>query len=341
MKPEVLYPFAYDYHNPQFEIENGYQEQYWDTPERVAIILAEIEKFGHTKMARSEQQPESDLLRVHTKDYVQFIKRFSQQSESLQYPSVFPRAIDITGKPDYALLGYYSLDLGAPIGPDTYLAAKNSADVVISAANRILDGQRVVYALCRPPGHHAEKDKMGGYCYFNNAAIAADILSEHGTVAILDLDVHHGNGTQRIFYKRADVLTVSIHAHPKDAYPGFSGFENEMGEGNGIGFNLNIPLPKESTGNEEYDIALNLALRNIEKFSPNFLVVSLGLDTYIKDPMQLFKLTTEYYKVAASQIARLKKPTLIVQEGGYFLDDLGINVASFLNGFQSNTAVIS
>ena len=193
----------------------------------------------------------------------------------------------------------------------------------------------MAYALCRPPGHHAERRVFGGFCYFNNAAIAAQFLCHHGRVAMLDIDFHHGNGAQNIFYKRNDVLTISIHGHPNIAYPYFSGFTDETGQDAGKGFNFNFPLP-ENAGQELYLNTLAKAIKQIESFSPIFLVVCLGFDDMKGDPTGSFGLRSENYKEIAKKLAQLNLPTLIVQEGGYNLRNLKTGAKAFFTGFAEN-----
>ena len=196
----------------------------------------------------------------------------------------------------------------------------------------IAGGVGLAYALCRPPGHHAERKVFGGFCYFNNAAIAADELSRLGSVALVDLDFHHGNGSQDIFYRRADVLNISIHGHPNYAYPYFSGFGDETGEGEGLGRNFNFPLPEE-TGPERYFETLQKALKQVRLFQPRFLVVSLGFDTMKGDPTGAFLLTTASMRELGRKLGELNHPTLIVQEGGYNLRNLRRGAVAFFTGF--------
>jgi acetoin utilization deacetylase AcuC-like enzyme len=218
---------------------------------------------------------------------------------------------------------------------DTYNAARYSAGLAVAAAESVLSGkQRIVYALCRPPGHHAENDGMMGYCYFNNAAFAADRLSRNGKkVAILDIDYHHGNGTQQLFYDRGDVLYVSLHADPSVAFPYGSGFSDERGVHEGLGYTRNFPLPKTATS-QQYTRTLQRAIRVINKFKPDFLVLSLGFDTYLHDPIGNLGLVEKDYASIGRQVARnIKLPTIIIQEGGYNVGALGKLSASFLQGY--------
>ncbi len=227
--------------------------------------------------------------------------------------------------------GYYCIDTFTPINANAYRAALRAVDCALSGARRLLDGTRLAYALVRPPGHHAERASFGGFCYFNSAAVAAHELSFSGRVAVLDIDYHHGNGTQDIFYDRDDVLTISLHGHPRFAYPYFSGYEDERGTGAGAGFNVNIPLPQSVDG-VEYRKALERALQRIEKFAPAFLVVSLGLDVARGDPTGSWSLTARDIGENGVLIARLGLPTLVVQEGGYRTRTLGVNARNFFQG---------
>ncbi|MGD9117355.1 MAG: histone deacetylase family protein, partial [Dehalococcoidia bacterium] len=228
------------------------------------------------------------------------------------------------------------IDTFTPINGNAYLAAKRAVDCALTTAEQILEGYRLAYALVRPPGHHAERRAFGGFCYFNSAAVAAQYLSSYGKVAVLDIDYHHGNGAQNIFYKRADVLTVSVHGHPSFAYPYFSGFTDEKGNGAGKGYNVNIPLPEELDG-ESYRQALGEALRRVERFRPQFLIVALGLDTAREDPTGSWSLEADDFEAVGGMIGWLRLPTLVVQEGGYDTRVLGINARRFCSGLWSGS----
>jgi acetoin utilization deacetylase AcuC-like enzyme/ribosomal protein S18 acetylase RimI-like enzyme len=236
------------------------------------------------------------------------------------------------------LAGYYCIDTFTPINANAYPAARRSVDCALTAAREILDGRRIAYALIRPPGHHAERRAFGGFCYFNNNAIAAQYLCAHGKVAILDIDYHHGNGGQDIFYRRSDVLTVSIHGHPRFAYPYFCGFEEERGDGEGEGFNLNIPLQEAVDGNR-YRKALSLAIHRIVEFNPQFLVVGLGLDPAKGDPTGTWSLRKKDFKENGRMIGAIGLPTVVIQEGGYRTQTLGRNVLEFFQGLVEGTQV--
>jgi acetoin utilization deacetylase AcuC-like enzyme len=233
-------------------------------------------------------------------------------------------------------LGYYSFDGGAPITAGTWKAAYSAAQVALTAQAEIQRGAHSAFALCRPPGHHAASDLMGGYCYLNNAAIAAQAFLDQGRskVAILDVDYHHGNGTQSIFYARSDVLFTSIHGHPEAEFPFFLGYEDEVGEGAGEGFNFNYPLAAGSAW-DRWSAALEKACAEIERYDAEVLVISLGVDTFKNDPISQFKLDSPDYLRMGERIARLGKPTLFVMEGGYAVEEIGVNAVNVLEGFLS------
>jgi acetoin utilization deacetylase AcuC-like enzyme len=230
-------------------------------------------------------------------------------------------------------LGEWCFETMTPIGPGTIRAARAAVDVALTGADLVLAGSRLVYGLCRPPGHHSPRAAFGGYCYFNNAAIAAEWLVSAGRVrvAIVDVDVHHGNGTQQIFYRRGDVQYVSLHGDPARTYPYFAGFAEETGAGPGAGATLNVPLPA-GCDDEAYLAALDLVLERVAAFAPEVIVVSLGLDTYHLDPLGDLALTTAGYEAIGARVASLRVPMLVVQEGGYHVPDLGRNAVSWLRG---------
>jgi acetoin utilization deacetylase AcuC-like enzyme len=232
-------------------------------------------------------------------------------------------------------LSYYAIDAGTPITAGTWRAVKGAVDVALTGVKLVNNGEKAVFSLCRPPGHHAGSDFYGGYCFLNNAAIAAQAFRDLGAkrVAVLDVDYHHGNGTQEIFYNRADVLTISIHADPLQEFPYFLGFADETGKGKGEGYHMNLPLRWGSKW-DKYEEALAKAMKTLKKYSPEVVVVSLGLDTFKEDPISKFKLEHEDYLRMGEMIAGAKKPTLFVFEGGYAVDALGINTVNVLTGFE-------
>ncbi|MEM6357322.1 MAG: histone deacetylase family protein, partial [Pseudomonadota bacterium] len=226
--------------------------------------------------------------------------------------------------------GYHQADTACPIGPATWDAAYLSAQCAVAATEAVLAGAKAAYALCRPPGHHAFTDLAGGFCFLNNAAVAAEALTTAGRrVAILDIDVHHGNGTQGIFYARRDVLTVSLHADPVRFYPFFWGHADERGEREGLGANLNLPLPR-GTDDEAYLDALERALERVAMHAPDVLVVALGLDAHEGDPFKGFAVTTSGFGRIGSRIAKAGLPLVLIQEGGYLSAALGSNLAHVL-----------
>ena len=322
-------------HAPSGEFFNGAMHPPAEHPGRVDAILQAI---GPTQ-APTDRGMEP-LLRVHAADYLDFLRTAHDEWRAAgREGDAFPYTFPIVGRRPLnlsridALLGRFSFDTSTPIAAGTWDAAYWAAQTAVAAADSVIGGERSAFALCRPPGHHAGADYLGGYSYLSNAAIAAEHAATAGRrVAILDVDYHHGNGTQDIFYDRSDVAFASIHADPATDYPFFWGHSDEAGAGEGKGATLNLPLPRgtEWTG---YAPALAQALDWIERHGPDLLVVSFGADTYEADPISHFKLKTGDYAPMARRVASLGVPTLIVMEGGYAIEALGQNVAEFLGGF--------
>ncbi len=318
MKLPVIYSDKHKLHAPPFEIYDDVKEEYSEKPGRIEAIREKLTKENFGEFMSPQEYPVDQIKSIHHRSYVDFLKARSEKlnGEEILYPS------------------YFITDTYIAITPGTYEAAVESANIALTGAQKILDGEKLVYSLCRPPGHHAEERSMGGYCFFNNASLAADMLSKKGRVAILDIDFHHGNGTQNIFYERSDVLYVSIHADPTHKYPYKSGYVDEVGKGPGLGFNKNYPLPL-GTINEEYMKILKRALDEIKRFDPDYVVLSAGFDTYENDPICQFKLTIPFYKEMGAEIKTLNKPTLVIQEGGYAVDALGEIAYNLLQGLSS------
>jgi acetoin utilization deacetylase AcuC-like enzyme len=324
-------------HAPAQELHNGGFVPFAEHPGRTRSMVAAI---GATETP--SDQGEAPLLRVHPSDYVDFLKRaFADWREAGRpgdaagyvWPVVRRRPLRLD-RID-ARLGRYSMDASTPVAEGTWEAAYWSVQSALSGLDAVLAGERAAFALCRPPGHHAGADYMGGYCYLNAAAIAAEAALAApgiGRVAILDIDYHHGNGTQDIFYDRGDVLFVSIHADPASDYPFFWGHADESGEGAGEGATLNLPLPR-GTDMAGFGEALDAALARIAGFAPGILICSYGADTFADDPISFFRIETADYATIARRIAALRLPTLVVMEGGYAVDALGVNVTTFLSGF--------
>ncbi len=320
--------------NDQHDIHHVRERGYVEAPARVAAILKGIEPTGLFYRVKARHFPESSIRAVHDGALVDYLKKACAEVPEGRsvYPYVFPIRNHTRPPKDRAYAaGYYCIDTFTPINANAWKAAVRAVDCVLTSAEAVLEGQRFAYALVRPPGHHAERRAFGGFCYFCNAAVAAHRLSEHGRVAILDIDYHHGNGQQDIFFRRADVLTVSIHGHPSFAYPFFTGFEEETGEDDGAGFNMNITLP-ETIDAKRYAGALERALDRIRAFSPAFLIVALGFDTGKGDPTGTWPLRPADFEANAAKIAGLGLPTLVVQEGGYRTTTLSANARAFFTG---------
>lgn len=324
------------------ELIDGKLQPPVEKPERADRILAAVRDSGVGHVIEPEALSADWLTQAHAPDYVDFLRtawadwtREHGEWDALplnwvgrSMRQVVPGAID-------GRLGYYSFDAGTPITAGTWEAITGSADVALTGARLVAAGEPCAFSLCRPPGHHAARDSFGGYCFLNNAALAACYLRANGStrVAILDIDYHHGNGTQAIFDHRADVLFVSIHADPRQEFPYFLGHADETGHGAGTGFNLNLPLPWETGWDDGYAQALDQACRAVDDYAPDTVVISLGVDTYEGDPISRFRLRTEHFPLIGHRLRELDRPTLIVMEGGYAVDALGRNVAATLEGF--------
>ncbi len=320
--------------NKGHNIHHIHERGYVEAPVRISSIEKGIMPTGLFDPIDVRHFPEKHIKAVHKSDFVEYLKRMCQTLEHGKsvYPYVFPiRNATRPPKEKSVRAGYYCIDTFTPLNRNAYPAAKGAVDCALTAALQILSGYRISYALVRPPGHHAESKVFGGFCYLNSSAIAAHYLSVYGRVAVLDVDYHHGNGTQDIFYQRDDVLSVSIHGHPSFAYPYFSGFADETGEGKGIGCNRNYPMPEELDGTG-YRQVLQRALSRIAKFKPQFVVVALGLDTVRKDPTGTWSLSAADLKVNGEMIGGLQLPTVVVQEGGYRSRSLGTNARNFFLG---------
>ncbi|HUF13430.1 MAG TPA: histone deacetylase family protein [Longimicrobiales bacterium] len=322
--------------NDSHDIHHIRERGYVEAPVRVGSILRQIEPTGWFHRVAARDYPDSHVLAVHDADYVRYLKTVCEATppDRSVYPYVFPIRNVARPPKDLAIrAGYYCIDTFTPLNRNAYRAARAAVDCALTAADEVLGGSWMAYALVRPPGHHAERRAFGGFCYFGTAAIAANHLSAHGTVAMLDVDYHHGNSQQDIFWERGDVLTLSIHGDPAFAYPYFSGFPDETGVGAGAGSNLNLPLP-ESVDGERYARALGAALRRVREFDPRFLVVALGLDTAKNDPTGSWSLGADDFERNGRMIGSLGLPTLVVQEGGYRTRTLGVNARRFFQGLR-------
>lgn len=320
----------------QHEIHHVRDRGYVEAPVRIRTMLTALNKTGLFDPVPPSDFPDKWLTAVHRPAYVGYLKKVCEviKPSISVYPYVFP--IRNVTRPPVELpirAGYYCIDTFTPINRNAYIAARRAVECALTAAREVLTGRRVAYALVRPPGHHAERGFFGGFCYFNNAAIAAHYLSRYGKVAMLDLDYHHGNGQQSIFYDRNDVLTVSLHGHPRFAYPYFSGFSDERGSGPGLGYNVNYPLPEQVDG-QEYLERLGPALGRVKAFHPAYLVVCLGLDTAKGDPTGTWTLRGPDFREVGQRVAHLCLPTLVIQEGGYDNRSIGSNAAHFFCGLS-------
>jgi acetoin utilization deacetylase AcuC-like enzyme len=343
-------------HNPDHRLHHGRQEMFrgrlvdcYETPQRLDHVLAELMRrpVGAMRTPQvSDAVLAAALAQIHSARYLQFLEHAWHDWVALDpdnagrdaLPSVWPAPgmrVDLLPENFAARLGIFSFDAGTPLMSGSWAAARRGAACAIDAATEVASGRTPsAFALSRPPGHHAGADFMGGYCFLNNAALAAQTLRNDGAerVAILDVDYHHGNGTQAIFYERADVLTVSVHGDPKTEYPYFLGHADERGIAEGHGFNLNLPLPRGTTFST-WRAALQRGLDAVRSFGADALVVSLGVDTYEGDPISGFQLRSADYTTVGCDIATAKLPTVFVFEGGYAVEEIGVNTVNVLEGF--------
>ncbi len=326
-------------HDPQMFIKSGSVTPNPEKPDRARVLKAGAEAAGLV-FEGANDYGSTALVAVHSPEYLWFLQTIHERWQELPGATdeVIPNVHPVWQPASYpegpvGQAGWHQADTACPIASGTWEAAYWSAQTAISGAQAVLGGD-TAYALSRPPGHHAFGDKAGGFCFLNNAAIAAAVLRTAGKrPAILDVDVHHGNGTQAIFYDRSDVLTVSVHADPMNFYPFFWGHASERGAGEGEGFNLNLPVPF-GTDDAAYAPVLDHALQAVADFGADVLVVSLGLDAFEGDPFQALKITTPGFGAIGARIASAGLPMLIVQEGGYLCDALGDNLKAFLTGVQ-------
>lgn len=339
---QIVYTEQHRLHaTDQVQVED-YPFSTWEVPARAEAILACVQAAQIGPLVKPIDHGLAPILAVHDAGFLQFLQNAYTESAALtgsagpvfthtfatRYRGPVPQGF-------YALKGYYAFGWGSPILEGTWEAAYWAAQCALTAADLVREGERAAYALCRPPGHHAASDLYGGYCYLNNAAVAARALqAQSDRVAILDIDYHHGNGTQAIFYADPTVFFASLHAHPSDDYPYYWGYADELGDGPGLGYTRNWPLPL-GTDDGAYLDALDRALEALIGFQPDWLVVSAGFDTVHGDPEGGFELTTEGLHKVGKRIAALGLRTVIVQEGGYRLDRLGEDAVGFLEPFSS------
>ena len=337
----TIYSEQHRLRDARTELYGGELVQPFEKPSRAETVLRVVRESGLGEISAPEAFSLEPVLAVHDADYIAFLETAWQEWQDAGYAgeviaSVWPARRMQSRVPRFidGKVGYYAMAAETSISEGTWAAALASKDVALTGAKALLEGERGVFSLCRPPGHHAALDMYGGYCFLNNAAIAAQYLRDHGAerVAILDIDFHHGNGTQDIFYARDDVLFCSLHGDPEDAFPHFLGYADETGSGPGAGFNRNYPMPP-GTPFEQWQEALADALARVVEFSPQYLVVSLGVDAFENDPISFFKLTSPDFLTTGQMIGALDIPTLFVMEGGYDVDEVGTNVVNVLKGF--------
>ena len=325
-------------HDPQFFLSSGAQKPCPEKPSRIDALLQGLHTLGLTPQEPADHGMDA-IAAIHPDRYLTFLQTIHARWSRIDgaSPEVIPNIHPASRHDGYPLsavgqAGFHMTDTSAPIGAHTWAAAYASAQCAIHGAELLLQGQ-TAYALCRPPGHHAFTDLAGGFCYLNNTAIAAQLLTLQGRkVAILDVDLHHGNGTQGIFYDRPDVLTVSLHAHPERFYPFFWGYPDEHGDGPGHGANLNLAMER-GTPDAGFQANLARALQTITDWGADTLVLALGLDAFVGDPFAGLGVTTPGFAHIGRMIRSANLPTLIVQEGGYLCPELGDNLAAVLGAW--------
>lgn len=340
---ETIFTEKHLLRNSKTELYGGELVEPFERPSRVEYILERLKAVDLGPISAPDDFGMDPIFAVHDAGFVSFLETawadwvaegFSGEAITTVWPARrmsthIPRHIE-------GRLGYYALACETSISDGTWEAAYASAQVALTGAARLRAGATSAFALCRPPGHHAAYDMFGGYCFLNNAAIAAQSLLDQGAarVAVLDVDFHHGNGTQDIFYARDDVLLVSLHGDPMDAFPHFLGYADETGQDAGEGYTVNYPLPP-GTEFAAWRAALMDGLGKIADYAPDFLIVSLGVDTFETDPISFFKLVSDDFTTYGADIAGLNIPTFFVMEGGYDISEIGINTVNVLQGFES------
>ncbi len=338
----VFHTLAHRHHAPATWLFRGGFATPQEVPRRAEVLADAARAAGH-EMVEAPAADRAALSAVHDPGYLDFLEHAWAQWSAQPgapaeiIPNVHPqRRMHARPEGVVGLAGYYQADGACPIGEGTWRGALASAGVAVAGADAVMEGLRHAYALCRPPGHHAYQDLAGGFCFLNNTAVAVERCRAAGAakVAVVDVDVHHGNGTQGIFYERADVLTVSLHGDPAQFYPWFAGYADERGQGAGRGANLNVALPR-GTGDDAYLAHLEGALDDVAAFAPDVMVVALGLDASEHDPLAFLAITTDGFRRIGERLGQFAGPVLLVQEGGYLSDHLGANLRAALAGFES------
>jgi acetoin utilization deacetylase AcuC-like enzyme len=341
---KTIYSEEHKLRDAKTELCGGQLVPPFECPVRAEYVIQEVKRRQLGDIILPQRFDRSKLLSIHDADYLDFLETCWDDWQAAGYkgeaiascaPSrrltraIPPREID-------GRIGYYCLASETSISGGTWEAAYLAADIALTGAELLSGGEKSAFSLCRPPGHHAAQDMFGGYCFINNAAVAAQSLLDSGAskVAILDVDFHHGNGTQSIFYDRSDVLFCSLHGDPMDTFPYFLGGADEVGEGQGYGFNINYPMPPK-TPYSVWVNALDAALKQVSDFGADALIISLGVDTYEHDPISSFRLQCDDFIDYGARIATLNLPTLFVMEGGYAVEEIGTNVVNVLEGFSN------
>jgi acetoin utilization deacetylase AcuC-like enzyme len=335
-------------HDPQQYMRHGRIITPKDLPERTVRLLQALDGLG-VPVTTPDGKFDEARRAVHTDGFLRYLATAWDRWQALpdHGPEVWPNTFPYwSGRPEdrarpdcpanhiLAETGWYLGDLSVSIGPDTWASVRESSNTAVAAADAVARDREIAYALCRPSGHHARADRASGFCFLNNTAIAAERLrATFDRVAILDVDAHHGDGTQQIFYSRPDVLTISIHADPAGYYPFFTGYEREQGIGAGHGYNVNLPLPHGATGAAMF-AAVDRAAGAIRAFGAGAIVVALGFDAHARDPIGVLKLESGDFAGIGSRVRALGLPTLIVQEGGYAIDVIGVCLAAFLGALS-------
>lgn len=342
---QTIYSEKHKLRNPTAELHGGEIVTPFECPERAEIVLSAVQSSGLGEVLEPGEFGLQTVLAVHDAGYLEFLQICHLEWEKLGYkgeaaPNVWPgRNMNSSHIPDHieGKMGYYALAGETSITEGTWDAVLASKDVALTATQHVIEGgEKAAFALCRPPGHHAASDQYGGYCFLNNAAISAQYALDNGAkkVAILDVDFHHGNGTQQIFYARDDVYFLSIHGDPMVSFPYYLGHADETGTGAGVGFNQNYPLAALSDY-ATWKVALKDALAKITAYKPDVLIISLGVDTFEDDPISSFKVTSSDFTDYGCCIAECGIPTVFILEGGYAVAEVGINVVNVLQGFES------
>lgn len=340
---ETIFSEKHRLRDAKTELYGGQLVRPFERPSRAEFIIDRVREVGLGAISAPEEFGIEPIAAVHDAEYLAFLQNAwtDWQAEGFlgeAMTTVWPARRMSNRIPAHieGRLGYYALACETTITDGTWEAALSAADVALTGAARLKDGANSVFTLCRPPGHHAAIDMFGGYCFINNAAVAAQYLLDNNAdrVAVLDVDFHHGNGTQDIFYERGDVLFLSLHGDPMHAFPHFLGHAEERGQNSGEGYTVNYPMPP-GTNFETWRVALSQALSKIADFSPRALIISLGVDTFETDPISFFKLQSDDFLTYGADIAALRLPTLFVMEGGYDIAEIGVNAVNVLQGFEN------